>query len=108
MRWRRVGLLRRQGGRQGGGHLADVTDGLRVLVHGVDVEAFAQEVHEIATAAAAGIEQAHARPDATAEQLIEQVDVDVPELADPSETWIGNRKLGPVPGAQFPVPDPGF
>ena len=53
---------------------------MRVLVHGVDVEALAQQVDEIASAATAGVEHAHARADPAAQQLVEQVDVDVAEL----------------------------
>ena len=73
-------LFQREAWRQRRSHLAHVDDRLRVLVDGVDVEALAQEVHEVASAAAAGVEHAHAWTDAAAEQLIEQVDVDVTEL----------------------------
>ena len=67
----------------------------------MDVEAFAQEVHEIATAAAAGIEHAHARPDAAAQQLIEQVDVDVAELG------LQIHQSGPRLSSHAGVPDVG-
>ena len=45
-----------------------------------DLEAVPEEVDEVAAAAAAGVEDAHARRDASAEQLIEDVDVDLAEL----------------------------
>src|SRR5690606_11958207 len=38
-----------------------------------------QQVHDVAAAAAAGIEHAHVRLEAPAQQLVEQVDVDRPE-----------------------------
>ena len=42
--------------------------------------AFSQEIHKIASEAAAGVEDAHAGRDAAAEELIEEVDVDLAEL----------------------------
>ena len=59
---------------------ADLRNRIRVGVIAADVEAFPEQIHEIAAAAASGIEHAHARGDASAQQLIEHVDVDVAEL----------------------------
>ena len=55
-------------------------DGGGVLVGGEDLVAFAEEVDEIATGAAAGVEDTHAGVDVAAEELVEEVDVDVAEL----------------------------
>ena len=55
-------------------------DRRRVAVGSEDLIAGAQQKDDVAAAAASGIEDAHARPDSPAQQLIEQVDVDVAEL----------------------------
>src|SRR5213078_4576708 len=62
------------------GEAADRVDGARVGVGAADGVAFAEEVDEVAAAAAAGVEDAHAGRDAAAQELIEQVDVDAAEL----------------------------
>ena len=45
-----------------------------------DVEAVREQVDEVAPVAAAGVEHAHAGRDPPAQQLVEQIDVDVAEL----------------------------
>src|SRR5205085_8260765 len=55
-------------------------DGLRVLVDAPHVEARVHEKDEIPPIPAARIENLHPFGDSTAEQLIEQVNVDVAEL----------------------------
>lgn len=69
-----------QGGRELRGESADVIHGLRVGVRGEDFVALAEQVDEVATGAAAGIEDAHAGDDAAAQKLIEEIDIDLAEL----------------------------
>lgn len=59
---------------------ADICDGDRVLVCGEDFVAFVEEVDEIAASSAAGVEDPHAGGDVAAEELVEEVDVDLTEL----------------------------
>ncbi len=66
--------------REARGKAAHGVDRARIGVHGGHVVAFAQEIDEVAAGAAAGVEHAHARRDAAAQQLIEEIDVDVAEL----------------------------
>ena len=63
-----------------GGECTDALHRGRILVGGGDVVAASEEVDEVATAAAAGIDDVHAGCDAPAQELVEQVDVDVAEL----------------------------
>ncbi len=73
-------VVGRQLRRQRRGQPADRVHRSRVGIAAVDVEALAEEIHEIAAAAAAGVKDAHATLDAPAQQLIEQIDVNVAEL----------------------------
>ena len=57
-----------------------VGDGLPFGVGGIDLIALSQHVDEVAARAAAGIEDAHAGSDASVQQLVEEVDVDLAEL----------------------------
>ena len=51
-----------------------------IAVAAGDVVPFAQQVDEVAPAAAAGIDDPHAPGDPAAQELVEYVDVDVAEL----------------------------
>ncbi len=62
------------------GESPGLLDGCRVLVDGEDVVAFAEKIDEVATGAAAGIEDSHAGGNVAAEELVEEVDVDGAEL----------------------------
>ncbi len=66
--------------RQRRGQIAHRRDGSRIRIDGVDVEAAAQKVDQIAAASAPGVENAGGGRDTAAQQLIEQVDVDVAEV----------------------------
>jgi hypothetical protein len=55
-------------------------DGRRVSVATENLVAGAQRVHQIPALAAAGVEQPHAWADAAAQELIEEIDVDLAEL----------------------------
>ena len=61
-------------------HRADLGDRGRIAVIAADVVALAEQIDKIAPAAATGIKDAHAASDASSQQLIENVDVDVAEL----------------------------
>jgi len=67
-------------GSERGGERAGLRNGFGVLVCGVDVVAFAEEVDEVAASTASGVEDAHAGRDVAAEELVEEIDVDVAEL----------------------------
>ena len=74
-------ILWRQLRRQLRGKPPNSVDGVRVAIGRKDLEAGLQQIDEVSSAAARRIQHAHARADAPAKQLIEQVDVDLPELA---------------------------
>jgi len=60
--------------------LADVADSGGISVEGEDFASLAKKVDEIATVAATGVEDAHGGGDVAAQELIEDVDVDLAEL----------------------------
>jgi hypothetical protein len=60
--------------------LADVVDAVWALVDGEDLGVFAQEIDEVAAVAAAGVEDAHGGGDVAAQDLVEDVDVNLAEL----------------------------
>ena len=61
------------------GEGANGGDGVWAGIDGGEVEVLAQEIDEVAAGAAAGVEDAHAGADVAAEELVEEVDVDVAE-----------------------------
>jgi hypothetical protein len=65
-----------EGGRLG----TRLGDGFEVLVHAEDLVSVAEEIDEVTAGAAARVEDSHAGNDVAAEQLVEEVDVDVAEL----------------------------
>jgi hypothetical protein len=73
-------ILRGQTSLERCGELADMVDGLSVLVDGEDFAAFAKQMDEVAAVATSGVENDHARNDVAAQDLIEDVDVDLAEL----------------------------
>jgi hypothetical protein len=70
------GETRRESGSEG----ASLVDGGRVVVDGEDLVAFAEEIDEIATGAAAGVEDTHAGDDVAAKEMIEEIDINEAEL----------------------------
>jgi hypothetical protein len=62
------------------GESSGLLNGCWVLVDGGDITAFAEKVDEVATRAAAGIEDSHAGGNVAADELVEEVDVDGAEL----------------------------
>jgi hypothetical protein len=75
-----VDLAGRQARIQRGDEPAHRINRGRIGVHGPHIEAAVQEVGQIASGAAARIEHAPAMVESAAEQLIEQIDVDLAEL----------------------------
>ena len=57
-----------------------MVDGGGIGVEGEDFGVFAEQVDEVAPVATAGVEDAHAGGDVAAQDLVEDVDVDVAEL----------------------------
>jgi hypothetical protein len=55
-------------------------NGRRVLIDAVAVEPALQQIDQISSVAAAGVEDTRPRVEASAQQLIEEIDVDVAEL----------------------------
>jgi hypothetical protein len=60
--------------------LADVLDGFGILVERKYLAPFAQQVDEVAAVAASSVKHAHSRRNVTAQDLIEDVDIDLSEL----------------------------
>lgn len=69
-----------QAGVQRLGESADVVDTRGIGIDGEDPDAFAEQMDEVATVAAAGIENAHGGGEIAAQDLIEDVDIDGAEL----------------------------
>jgi hypothetical protein len=63
-----------------GGQRPYVGDGLGARVDSVDLGSFAEKMDEVSAVAAAGVEDAHAGCDVAAQDLVEDVDVDLAEL----------------------------
>ena len=80
---------------------ADLIHCGRIAISSRDVVAVSEQVDEVAPAAAAGVNDVHARGDTAAQQLIEQVDVDVAELFLQVRHWFRVR------GSRFRVRDSG-
>ena len=85
----------------------------RVAVHRVDVEAGAQQPDQVAPAAAPGVQHRPHAVEAPAQQLVEQVDVDVAErLAQRGGGWLkgmihhGDRRIQPSTAAPAVAPAP--
>ena len=77
-----------------GGEGLDVSDGVGVGVDGGDVVALAEKIDEVAAGAAASVEDAHAGSDVAAEQLVEEVDVEVAEgLLEDGHSLIVNERV---------------
>jgi hypothetical protein len=53
---------------------------LGICIDGEDLAAFTQEVDEVSSVAAACVEDTHSRSDVSSQDLIEDIDVDLPEL----------------------------
>lgn len=62
------------------GQMTHLFDGVWIGVRGEDLVAFLKEIDQISAGSAACIEDAHSRRDAAAEELIEEVDVNLAEL----------------------------
>jgi hypothetical protein len=77
---RNAEVLARSLGREMRGEIAHPRDRHRVRVDAADIEPLAQEVHEIPSAAAARVEDRHPARNSSAQQLIEEIDVDLTEL----------------------------
>jgi len=73
-------VFRGEVGGEGGDERAGLRDGFGILIGGEDLVAFAKEVDEVATGAAAGVEDSHAGHNVAAKKLVEEVDVDVAKL----------------------------
>ena len=59
---------------------ANVINARRILVQRKDLAAFAQQVDQISSVTASGVEHAHAGGDVSPQNLIEDVNIDLPEL----------------------------
>ena len=88
-------VVGRQRRRQARRERAHVADRVGIRVDAVDVAALAQQVDEVAAAAAARVEHAIARGDPAAQQLIEQIDVDVSEFALEVDRGVAAPQIAP-------------
>jgi hypothetical protein len=73
-------VFRGEMGGEGGGERAGLRDGFGTLIGAEDLVAFAEEIDEIAAGAASGVEDSHAGHDVAAQELVEEVDVDLADL----------------------------
>jgi hypothetical protein len=73
-------VFRGKVGGESGDESAGLRDGLGTLIGGEDLVTFAEEIDEIATGAAAGVQNSYAWHDVAAKELVEEVDVDLAEL----------------------------
>src|ERR1035441_6810458 len=70
---------RKSGGKHPG-EGADGFHGLRVRIRSVNFIPFPQEVHEVSTGTASGVEYSHSGCDAAFQKLVEKIDVDLAKL----------------------------
>ena len=71
----------------------DSTDLVRVHVDAEDLCSAAHQVMGVAASTASRIQHPHLRPDPSAEQLVEEVDIDIAEVSDEliaTTGWIGS------------------
>ena len=73
-------VIRGQSGGQQSGKPASGLDGFGVRVHAEDLIAVSKKVSKVSAGTAARVEDFHARGDAPAKKLIEQIDIDRTEL----------------------------
>ena len=73
-------ILRRQPRLQRCGQTAHVVDSFGILIQREYLAPFAQQVDQVAPVAASGIEHAHAGRNVPAQNLIEDIDIDLAEL----------------------------
>jgi hypothetical protein len=73
-------VIRGQAGRKRSGKLTKMIDSDGGLVDRKDLATFAQQMHQIPSISAAGVEDAHARGDIASQDLIEDVNINLPEL----------------------------
>ncbi len=70
----------RKRGREHPGEGANAIHGLRVRVRGVNFVPFPQQVDEVSTRAASGVQYSHSSGDAAFQKLVEKINVDLAEL----------------------------
>src|SRR5450631_2879825 len=70
----------RKSGREYPGEGADAFHGLRVRIGAVNFVPFPQEVHEVSTRTASGVQYSHSGCDAAFQKLVEKIDVDLAKL----------------------------
>ena len=75
-----MNLVERQRRIQRGHELAHRANRRRIGVHGPHIEAAPQEIRKVAPGAAARVEHTLTMVESAAEELIEQIDVDLAEL----------------------------
>jgi hypothetical protein len=57
-----------------------VLNAASVLIEGENLAPLAQQMHQISSVTAAGVQNPHSRSDVSAQNLIEDVNIDLPEL----------------------------
>src|SRR5580658_3651129 len=77
---RNLEVLRWKSGIERSRKPADMVNAPRIRVHCEDFAALARQVNEVPSVAASGVEHAHARGDVSAQNLIEDVNIDLAEL----------------------------
>jgi len=84
----------RQSGGERGGELTHVIDCIGIRVERKNLAALAEQMDEIASVAAAGIEHAHAGGDVSAQDLVEDVNINLSELFLNGQGHLGLRGIG--------------
>jgi hypothetical protein len=85
-------LIRPNRGIQGGGELPHRANGRGIGIHRAHIEAVPQEEHEIASAAAAGVENAPATIEPAAKELVEEIDIHLAELTSDFGGQVGGHE----------------
>src|ERR1035438_10148014 len=86
-------VIRGKRWREVGGQLAHVLDGLRVGVHAKYFVSLPEKIDQVAAASESRIEDAHSRRDAAAQDLVEEINVDLPELLWKADCHVGSRPV---------------
>jgi hypothetical protein len=73
-------IIRRQSCRQRCRQLPHVIDTFGILIQCEYLASFPQQVDQVPAVTASGVEHAHARSNVPAQNLVENIDIDLPEL----------------------------
>jgi hypothetical protein len=94
-------VFRRQSRLQRSGEFTDMVNAGSIRVHRKDFAALAQQMNQIASVAASGVDNTHPGSDISTQNLIEYVDIDLPELFLNRERHCASGALVPCRANSF-------